>query len=437
MLPIEIRLIIWEYLISSIHTQSSPLKDSSQKDNPLSILSTSRYLYNEISSHLFNKSAQIISLDAEYHPKEWMIIQLKSRTVDVQWTLKNREDAEMHFQNFPNSKTTLKVHIYSPDPTDPGQLVLIWQKVNALVDFLIPMKLLIPMTQPNIELVIKGSWNSTEPPAYWRRNRDLFYEMGGLQQSIEPMFKYRCDYDIAVLPFLRLELWNEDPAANIPAMPDDEFDILHWRLMSLFEQTGIERRLGRLFSMTQDTAVIEIKSALAEANMFLETSLDELPGRTACLLRLERFQNWFEDGTSWKSLYETELRDQLCACPWVTMDTDPWLYRSNERYINLILLHHAMHARRSKLPDAYGVYHQTIYEKWDSAMWSEEFPDGIPRLGDVQRSLRRKNWSEAFQYKITHAYVDWLAQRRAKQIESEESKESKCPFIHRSTLWGH
>ncbi|KAJ5164458.1 uncharacterized protein N7500_006288 [Penicillium coprophilum] len=142
----------------------------------------------------------------------------------------------------------MEVHIHAPDQTDPGQLVLIWQKVSALVD------LVIPITRPDIELVPKGSWHSREPPAHWRADRGLFYEMGGLQESIKPLYTHRPDQDIVLLPFLRLELWNENPAKNVPAMSDQQFDNLHRRLMGLFNKTGIELRLEELHTMTQDTA---------------------------------------------------------------------------------------------------------------------------------------------------------------------------------------
>ncbi|QQK42654.1 hypothetical protein Pdw03_6555 [Penicillium digitatum] len=332
LLPIEIRLMIWGHLFSSLRIE--PLKDGRHKENPLSILCTSHYLYDEISSHLFSNSAQHILLNPVYNEEEWMAIQLKSRTVDFEWTLRNREDAERHFHNFPHSKTMMKVHINSPDPTDPGQVVLLWQKSNALVD------LLISLAQPIIYLTTTGPWRSEDAPTHWR-NTNHFYDMGGLRETIRSS-KYRPDYDIAMLPFIRLELWIEDPATNIPAISHEEFVSLYRRLMSLFDQTGIEIRLGRLLSVSQDTAVPQIENAIIDTNLFLETSLDELPGETASFLRRERFKNWFEDGTSWESPYETQLRDQLNICPWVIVNSDPWLYRSNRRYIVLIMLHHAI-----------------------------------------------------------------------------------------------
>ncbi|KGO46962.1 hypothetical protein PEX1_092130 [Penicillium expansum] len=424
MLPTEIRLMIWGHLFSSLRIQ--PLKDSLRKDNPLSILCTNRYLYNEISSHLFDNSVQHILLDPEYKEEEWMVIQLRFRTLDIVWTLRNKAAVERHFHNFPHSKTTIKVHINSPNPTDPGQVVWLWQKSNVLVD------LLIPLSQPIIDLTTNGPWRSQHPPTHWR-NVKRFYEMGGLRESIESS-KYRPDYDIAMLPFIRLELWIKDPATTIPAMSDKEFDVLYRRMVSLFDQAGIEIRLGKLLSITQDTAVSQIETAIVDTNLFLETSLDELPGATASFLRRERFKDWFEDGKSWKSLYETQLRDQLSTYPWVIINSDPWLYRSNQRYIVLILLHHAMYALKSNLYDGLGIHDESIiYMRWNSELWLELFPQGIPQLSDIQTWLARF-WSEKYQFRKFHVYVDWLGQQRAEEIGLEECK---CSLIHRLTLWGH
>lgn len=422
-LPIEIRLMIWEYLFSTLRIQ--PLKDILHKHNPLSILCTSRYLYSEVSSHLFHDSVQHISLNPKYNEEEWMVIQLKSRTVDIKWTLRNRADAEKHFHNFPHSKTTLNIHINSPDPTDPGQMVLIWQKANSLVD------LLISTTQSDIVVATNGVWHS-DPPAHWQRDKDTFYGMGGLRETIKSS-KYRPDSDIAVLPFVRLELWVNDPATNVPAMSDDVYVHLHRRLVSLFDQTGIEIRLKKLLYMNQDIAVQQIESAIIDTNMFLETSLDELPGETASFLRLERFKNWFEDGTSWESLYETQLYNQLCTCPWVIMNTDPWLHQSNQRYIMLILLHHTMYAFRSDSHDG-GIYDNSrIYTRWDQGLWSEIFPSGLPPLSNVQVWLSRF-WPDNFQFRKVHAYTDWLYRRRAEEAGVEECR---CPLVHRLILWGN
>ncbi|KAJ5189553.1 hypothetical protein N7491_005883 [Penicillium cf. griseofulvum] len=321
----------------------------------------------------------------------------------------------------------MEVHIHPPDPVDPGQLVLIWQKVTALVD------LIIPRTRPNIELVPKGSWHSTEPPAHWRAATDLFYEMGSLQESIKPFYNYRPDYDIVMLPFLRLELWDEDPAKNVPAMSDAQFESFHRRLMRLFNPTGIDLRLEELHSMSQDTAARQIEDILIETNIFLDRRLDEIPGRTADFLRLNRYKHWFQDGESWESPYGCQILDQFHTSPWVVANIDPWFNHTNRRYIILIILHHTMSVLKTSSKDGRGIYKKAVYATWDSRMWSNSFPTGIPSLSDVQEWLWRF-WSDESQYRIFHAYSDWLNRRGVCENGVEESR---CPTLARLTLWGH
>lgn len=425
-IPIEIRLMIWDHLFSSLRKQ--PLKDDLHKDKPRSILCTSRYLYNEISSHIFRNSEQHIFISPIYNEENWMVMQLKSRVVDVEWAFSSKADAKRHFQNFPHPKTKMIVHISCPNPSDPGQMVLLWQKLNLLVD------LLIPVARPTIELATNGPWCAEDPPTHWGIYRDQFYEMGALQESIQSGPKFRPDHDLAMLPFLRLGLWVQDPETNVPAMSDRHFKDLFQSLVSLFDQKGIELRLKRLLAITQDTAVSQIGNALTDTDMFLETCLDELPGRTASFLRLERYKNWFEDGTSWESPYETRMRDQLSTCPWVIMNTDPWLHRSNQRYIVLILLHHFMYAMRANLCDGLRIFDDArIYTTWDSELWSYYFPDGVSELSHIQTWLTRF-WPQKSQFRKFHAYTDWIGQRRA---EENGADESSCEFIHRLSLWGH
>ena len=410
-IPVEIRLIIWEYLFYAIRAQR--VRYSFHKENPLSILCTNRDLYNEISSHLFRNSVQHVILSPEYNEQVWMAIRFKARAIDIEWALRNRADAERHFQNFPHPKTTMIVHINRPNPTDPGKLVLLWQKINALSE------LLIPISRPDIKLVTNGPWRSPHPPASWGSDGDLFYQMGGLQESISFGARYCPDYDIVMLPFLRLGLWVEDPT-NVPAMSDEEFDILRRCLFSLFEQTGIEHRLEKLLSITKGTAAREIESTLIETNLLFETRLDELPGITARFLRLERYKNWFEDGRSWTSLYEAQLEKQLSTCPQVITNIDRLLDRLSNRYIVLILLHHAICSPSSNLHGGLGGFDDsTIYTTWDSEMWPERFPSGVPQLSDVQTCLLRfwRPGKDLFGKFL--AYSKWLGRRGPRKLDSQ------------------
>ncbi|KAJ5383579.1 hypothetical protein N7517_001490 [Penicillium concentricum] len=211
-------------------------------------------------------------------------------------------------------------------------------------------------------------------------------------------------------------------------MSDEQFDSLHRRLMGLFHPTGIDIRLGELYTMTQETAASRIENALNETDLFLDASLDEMPGITADFLRLSRYRHWFRDGQDWESPYGIQLRDQLHISHWVIEKTDPGFQKSDRRYMILILLHHAIHAFKSSLRDGLGLYHPVIYMKWDSGMWFDVFPTGIPPLSDVYDWISRF-WSDKFQLRTFHAYLYWLGL-------DKNGVRSRCPTMDRLSVWG-
>lgn len=355
-----------------------------------------------------------------------MSVRIESKAVKVDLLFQNTAEAERHFEYFPHHRTKTVVCIARPDQADPGQVVLMWLKATALVELLIAA----PSIQ-QVTVLPVGSWESNEPPVHWRRERNAFFEMGGLQETIKSQYKYHPDHDIAMLPFLRPRLWLENPDANMPALSDDEFNELHQRFISLFEQKGLELRFDKLFSLTKDSAVPQIERTLIETDIFLENSLDELPGRTAAYLRRDRYQHWFKDGQSWDSLYGTNLSERMMACPWLVMTMDPWLSRLNERYITLILAHHLVvlcsrEAQREPLGSS-------VWLRWDSQLWSIIFPAGLPRLS-MLRAYHRRLWRDKEQFRIFHSYADWIARRHARQIGIEEPV---CFLIPQLSLWSH
>ncbi|KAJ5773046.1 hypothetical protein N7457_007942 [Penicillium paradoxum] len=340
-LPTEIRLLIWDYLLDTIHTQLP--NHTTYSANPLSILCASGYLYNEISSHLYHECTQHIVLDPEYDKHEWMKVRLQSRTVNVDLIFKNNEEAKTHFQTFPHHRTNMVVYLAPPSSMDPGQVVLMWQKTTALVDLLIPTT-----STQQVRVCTVGSWESIDPPTHWQGRRSDFFEMGGLQETISSPYTYHPDQDIALLPFLRLGLWFKNPHIDVPALSDDEFNILHHHLSSLFNQKGFNHRFNTLHCLRKETAVFQIERTIIETDVFLDNSLDELPGITAAFLRLERFKHWFKDGQSCISPYEEKVAEKLSVCPCAVLKMDPWLARMGLRYSVLMLFYFTLTADNIK-----------------------------------------------------------------------------------------
>jgi hypothetical protein len=420
-LPPELRIMIWVYLFSTIHTRLP--NGRKPNTNPLSILRTSRYLYNEISSHLYDNCTENIFMKPAYDEDEWMRIRLESTNMRVDLIFKDKAAADKHFQNFPHHQSKVIIHLEPPKQDDPGQLVLLWKKSVAMVD------LIINTIAPHPVSLFSKGWQSSEPPFHWQYAREDFFKMGGLQETIQSPYSYFPDHDIVTLPFISPRLWFEDPA-EMATLTDCEFFNHRVDIRRLFYPKGLEHRMEGLFAFTKETAAAAIERALLETDIFLENSLDELPGRTASFLRRDRFKDWFEDGQSWESAYQVAYSEKLSTCPWVVMHTDPWLINSNMRYITLILIHHQMYC----LKRGYGVEEEFgVFTEWNSCMWSDMFRLGLPELS-VLRHASSRRWTAEQQFRIFNDYAEWIAGLRA---ENHGFTESQGYLLRRLNLWNY
>lgn len=399
--PTEIRLLVWQCLFDAI--QNALPNHTEDKANPLSILCASQYLYNEVSSQLYRNAIQGIALDPKYNEEEWMKVRLESSAIKIDLVFRNKTETEHYFQTFPHRRTKTIVYIAPPAQDDPGQVVLMWQKTTALVDLLV--------TTTSIERVHMypvGSWEAEEPPPHWKEGRDAFFEMGGMQETLKSPYRYHPDHDIAMLPFLHPRLWVKTPEKTVPEMSDDAFDHLRHHLLSLFNPKGLELRFDSLWSLSKDIAVSQIERILIETDIFLENTLDELPGETASFLRLERYKNWFKDGSSWESPYEDKFFDKMSICPWAVTTMDPWLAQFNMRYVILILAHSTMmfaeheHELIKRGPMELG---------WDSRLWMEKFPHGIWALSRLIQGIA-ESWHDSEHFWILKAYANSIVRHR-------------------------
>ncbi|KAJ5583467.1 hypothetical protein N7535_002087 [Penicillium sp. DV-2018c] len=422
-LPAEVRLMIWEYLFSTIHTRLPNGKKPNT--NPLSILCTSHYLYTEISSHLYADCIENIFMKPTYDKDEWMCIQLESTNMHVEIILKDKASAVKHFQTFPHHRANVVIHLEPPMQDDPGQLVLLWKKSLAMVDIIIDH-----MSQQQVTLVSTAGWEASEPPLHWQSTREDFFELGGLQETLISEYSYFPDHDIILLPFMNPRLWLEDPA-DMAELPDEEFVEHRDDLKCLFCPTGLERRMAGLFTFTKETGAAVIEGAILETNIFLENSLDELPGLTASYLRLDRFKDWFEDGYSWKSAYQVEYSEQLSTSPWVAWRSDPLLRKSNMRYVTLILFNHLLHCLEYGFSAEEGF---GMFMEWNSCMWSDMFRLGLPPLSVLRNAVSRQ-WSAEEQWWIFENYAAGIARVR---VEKYGSCQSEGEYIlRRLGLWNN
>ncbi|RAL00706.1 uncharacterized protein BO80DRAFT_95886 [Aspergillus ibericus CBS 121593] len=118
-LPYEIRLDIYEKLLA-------------MKDSSIAILHTSRAIYEEISDRLNDTLSFHLS---PLFDTPW--IEVYCKRLRGRWSIPNHSPAcQQRFARAPYHKMHLVIHLYAPDPRDPGQIVLLWQKAQYLVDML-------------------------------------------------------------------------------------------------------------------------------------------------------------------------------------------------------------------------------------------------------------------------------------------------------------
>ncbi|KAL3261764.1 hypothetical protein ABHI18_003438 [Aspergillus niger] len=168
-LPYEIRLEIYEKLFTI-------------KNSPLKILRCSRAIYGEITDRLYD------TLNIHLSPvfnEPW--IEIHCKRLRLRWTIPNHSwTAKGRFSRAPYYKMNLVVHIYAPDPRDPGQIALLWQKVQHLV------YILERATIASIVIRLRK-----------HKSRD-WQEEGHVVESIPYPNNSRPDHHIVFLPFCRL-----------------------------------------------------------------------------------------------------------------------------------------------------------------------------------------------------------------------------------------
>lgn len=251
---------------------------------------------------------------------------------------------------------------------------MLWQKVNALVDVLLEE----PASADSKDVMINltGRWNLG-----CQQRQSIFCPVG-----------VRPDHDIVILPFSRLA---RACYYRLPAMLTASFRDTNWANNSLVSlmQANLENRRTEV---AQDY-LAGMERWMRDTAIFVETSLDTIQGPTANMLRLERFSNWFEDGSdSWKSRHSDwllsnfpEHRDAF------------WRHDHLLRHVTLIMHHNVCGSVGSQPAVVHGCAdgQSPIYEGWDAAAWYKMYPSGVPPLGTPSmREMLQRNGSFARLY---------------------------------------
>ncbi|KAJ5194708.1 uncharacterized protein N7498_008146 [Penicillium cinerascens] len=366
-LPTELQLMIWEFLLRSIYARSHP----EARKNILSILCCSRYLCQEISYLVYEDMVHGIHPHPSSSGESCVDVDISTKRLIVKRKLKNDEAFRRHILNFPHDripKRGLGVYIKHPSRNDPGHMVQMWHTINRLVDVLNAL--------PRIHYVyiqLTGKWNDEKTPKQ-------------SAEDLKPCYLRRYDRDIALLPFFLLREFKM--ATNLRAVTLDKEDSLTYRLFHLLCEPHLENVIEEKWGSFKYES--EAKMWLTDTRIFLDTVLDCLPGPTATLLRLERFNDWYKKDKTWGSAYGEQFVSDLINNRETVLKYDPDLIRARWRHVWLILTHHTIYAPTedpTSIDKYFRAWKRKIYTTWNSSIWFEAIPEtpcgiDIPR-GDI------------------------------------------------------
>ncbi|KAJ9481703.1 hypothetical protein VN97_g11769 [Penicillium thymicola] len=365
-LPLELRWMIWESVFEQIH--SVPFA--------LAIMRCSRRLYQEISGHLFE------NFEHEFRVADGLRFNFTTKKTSSQgWELWNIDAVRSHLHSFPWEKvgTKMFVNVLPAPEGDPGQIVQIWNKVNQLVDTLKTT----PST-PSVWVSLLEDWSNDGKP----------------QESIPYTDGYRPDHDIAIIPFthLRKRYYRISPAysaviATERELPEESQSLLYKGRNGCTSDKwcGIAKRP---------------KHWLVDTRIFLDRKLDDIPGKTAGALRLERFQNWFQDG--WESEYENRFTADIQKHVGVVLKHDPSLRGVIRRHYLAIMLHHfyrASHDDPKEVEDALKNKRPRLYSEWDPQVWSDCWGDCMPSLNYSFANAKMDGENQRLVYRSYRRYT--------------------------------
>ncbi len=285
-LPREVRDLIWENFIPSYGQGTN-----------LSILRTCRQLYAEVASRLYQDEVLRFYICPTYQYQSWLSI-VTHRGAKLH--LRDEQDAVSRgFSSLPYAKLKgLIVEVGAPDPTDPGQMICLWKKAGSLADLL---------SQgvdglPDLDIHLVNS-----QPSEGSSGESRWSTAGIAQQSIpcdrnhEYYDEYDEDFEAILQPFCRLR-----NARSASVQVATEIDAVGY----LLENTAAFMVLDKPFGCHGAEGEWSDDSTQGSLNrnfLRFDNALDDLPGPTARMLRLERFSSWFEERLYGESKHLDEL----------------------------------------------------------------------------------------------------------------------------------
>lgn len=281
-LPPELRLMIWEEVFRLI--SPSPYEDIRQPNNILSILRCSRYLYHEISDHLYKDLIPTFQPWPLRDDKKWMVIWFSSRKVSAFRNLKDADTVRQFMANFPFDKLyqpRLNVNIPASSGLDRGRIIVLWRKINTFVATIKTLHYI-----PFVHVTLSGRWIHGGKP----------------MESVKDNNGVRPDHDIAILPFARLESWDF-------SLPKHLIEAISKNPSTSKNAVISELKANQLLSIGSSPSHID--KWLSETETFLESQIGINLGLTARDLYLEQLMKRHVENAAW----EEECRQRVGNLP--------------------------------------------------------------------------------------------------------------------------
>ncbi|OOF93315.1 hypothetical protein ASPCADRAFT_7547 [Aspergillus carbonarius ITEM 5010] len=335
-LPAELRLSIWEVLLSS---------------GSAAILRTNKAIFNDIAGRLYNTLQLHISPS---YSDSWLLLQCKR--LRVSWHLSKPElmKKSAKFRNLPWGSLKLVVHVYAPAPNDPGEIILLWQRVEDFVSLLNDAE-----SRPSqITVRLQNHHNHS-----WEQ-----------EDTINESIKYPGDaLPDFVIPFLSLCWLKGVQDFQVTSDSCTLRESPGWAVITRCSDIIMNQQKEKYQNPAFNSLIPMFDNIIAwriNAAFFLDTSLDSIPGPTADLLRRERFAEWFVSQSS----YRKEHLDIIREHPYVVPIHDPSLRKWRHRCDIFQLKTRRLYLMASR----------SRYSRNDPRLWSVIYPNGLGAFAEPE-----------------------------------------------------
>ena len=343
----------------SANTPSGAQPQHSQhSNNVLSILRCSRFLYHEISNHLYHDIIHRLRIHSSYHQSCYITVVMLINKKEVRWSLKDSSSMRRHLESFPFARTDpAPLHIHPSCGLNPGRTICLWTKINDLIKTLQRLPYI-----PSVKLRLRGDWVSE----------------GKARCTFKSRAMYRPDHDLAIVPFTRLPRWDYDLPEELSNVISQEPEGTQHSMVYKLEKHKLANQ-GSSDNCNMNNEALDTDTWLLGTRIFLDNLLDTTEGNTSNLLRRDRFMNWFEDGDSWKSSYEEQLIQDLHSNANIVLGYDPGLQNASRRHYLMVNYYNAVPVRNKehndKPPDLTSI---NPHATWSSEAWLLGHAHGIP-----------------------------------------------------------